>query len=200
MIADYYTRIPKKVRIAVFFAVIALISYFAFHSLITDTRIVPEEFLMAREEASVIAREIVGISNESAGNLAEISRLDQEEKYSEALALISEELERNRQAREKAIELSSQLELMAINIAGISPASASQVALQAVSSETALISRLITYNDYLNQLLEALRDKFMGYSNGNSIPELISKINEEVQAINDLDRKFNDLIKEFDSI
>jgi ABC-type transporter Mla subunit MlaD len=154
---------------------------------------------MARREASGIAQEVVSLSNQSTDNLAEISRLDQEKKYSEALDLISREIERNRQAREKAIKLSSQLELMAKNISGISPASASQVALQAVSSETTLISRLIEYNDYLNQLLEILREKFMGLSNGNSIPELISKINDEAKAINDLDKKFNDLIGDFDS-
>jgi hypothetical protein len=199
MIADYYAKIPKKARIAAFFAVIVLIGYFIFYFITADPKSVPEEFLMARREASAIAEEIVSLSSQSTGNLAEISRLDQEGKYSDALNLISEELERNRQAREKAIGLSSQLELMATNIAGISPASASQVALQAVSSETALISRLISYNDYLNQLLEILREKFMGLSNGNSIPELISKINDEAKAINDLDKKFNDLIEDFDS-
>jgi hypothetical protein len=199
MIADYYSKIPKKAKIAALFALIVLIGYFIFYFITVDPKSVPSEFLMARQEASAIAEEIVGLSSQSAGNLTEISRLDQEGKYSDALNLISEELERNRQAREKAIGLSSQLELMATNIAGISPASASQVALQAVSSETTLISRLITYNDYLNQLLEVLRDKFMGLSNGNSIPDLISKINNEATAINDLNKKFNDLIEDFDS-
>jgi predicted RND superfamily exporter protein len=199
MIADYYDKIPKRARIAVIFAAIVLVGYFIFHFASIDPKSVPEEFLMARQEASLIASEIVSLSDESAANLSDILRFDQEQKYSEALALISEELERNRQAREKAIGLSSQLEIMATNISGISPDSAGQAALQAVSSEAALISRLITYNDYLNQLLEALREKLTGISNGNSIPDLVSKINDEAKAINDLDKKFNDLIKEFDS-
>ncbi len=199
MIREFYNKISQRTKITAFFVVIILVVYFIFHFLTIDAKSIPDEFLMARQEASLIAEDIVNMANESAGNLSEISRLDQERKYAEALGLVSREIERNRQARERAISLSSQLEIMVKNIAGISPASASQVALQAVTSETTLISRLITYNDYLNQLLEALREKFIGNSNGNSIPELIFKINNEVVAINDLDKKFNDLIEEFDS-
>ena len=130
--------------------------------------------------------------------LNEIAELDKEGKYTEALVLISQELKRNRQAREKAIKLSVQLETMAKNLSQISPASASQVALQAISSETALISRLITYNEYLTQLLEVLREKFLGKSDGDKILELLVKINGEIQAINDLNRKFNEVMGEFD--
>jgi len=154
---------------------------------------------MARQEASVIASEIVSLSNESTNNLNEIAQLDKEKKYTEALLLVSRELERNRQAREKAIKLSVHLETMAKNLNQISPASASQLALQAISSETGLISRLITYNDYLTQLLEVLREKFLGKNIGNKIPELIAKINDEAQAINDLNQKFNEIMKEFDA-
>ena len=199
MIKEFYVKIPHRARITAIFIVIILVVYFVFRFLTIDAKSVPDEFLMARQQASGIAQEVVSLSNQSTDNLIEISKLDQERKYAEALNLISQEIERNRQAREKAINLSSQLEIMTKNIAGISPDSASQVAIQAVTSETILISRLITYNDYLNQLLEILRDKFMGANNGNSIPDLISKINNEAQAINDLDKKFNDLIEEFDS-
>ena len=199
MIKEFYVKIPHRARITAIFIVIILVVYFVFRFLTIDAKSVPDEFLMARQQASGIAEEVVSLSNQSTENLIKISQLDQERKYAEALGLVSQEIERNRQARGKAINLSSQLETMAKNIAGISPASAGQVALQAVSSETTLISRLIIYNDYLNQLLGILHDKFEGTNNGNSIPELISKINDEARAINDLDKKFNDLIGEFDS-
>ena len=199
MISEFYNKMSKKTKLAAFLIIVILVVYFIFHFLTIDAKSIPDDFLMARQEASLIAEDIVSMANESSGNLSEISRLDQEGKYAEALNLVSQEIERNRQAREKAISLSSQLEVMAKNIAGISPASAGQTALQAVTSETALISRLITYNEYLSQLLEVLRDKFTGANNGNSIPDLISKINDEVKSINDLNRKFNSLIKEFDS-
>ena len=198
MISNFYSKIPKRVRILILFIFIILLVYFVLRFLIVDVKNVPEDFLRARQEASLIAQDIVTISNESTNSLGEIVRLDKERKYTEALVLISKELERNRQARERAIKLSVQLETMAKNLAEISPASAGQKALEAISSETALISRLITYNDYLTQLLEILRGKFLGKTDGDRIAELITKINDEARAINDLNQKFNDTMNEFD--
>ncbi len=198
MISNFYSKIPQRVRILILFIFIILLAYFVLRFLVVDVKNVPEDFLRARQEASLIAQDIVTISNESTNSLGEIARLDKERKYTEALVLISKELERNRQARERAIKLSVQLETMARNLAQISPSSAGQKALEAISSETALISRLITYNDYLTQLLEILRGKFLGKNQGDKIPELIAQINGEIQAINDLNRKFNETMKEFD--
>jgi len=202
MITNFYFKIPKQFRLLILFIVVVffvLFIYFFLRFSAVEPKNIPGNFLMARQEASVIASEIVSLSNESTNNLNEIARLDKEKKYTEALLLVSRELERNRQAREKAIKLSVYLETMAKNLNQISPASASQLALQAISSETGLISRLITYNDYLTQLLEVLREKFLGKNIGNKIPELIAKINDEAQAINDLNQKFNEVMREFDS-
>ncbi|MBN2197767.1 hypothetical protein JW698_01015 [Candidatus Wolfebacteria bacterium] len=199
MISNFYSKTPKRIKLLILFIIIILIAYFVLRFLAIDLKEVPEEFLIARQEASIIASEIVAISSQSAGNFKEIARLDGEKKYNEALDLISQELERNKQAREKAIELSLQLEIMTNNLSQIFPSSASQIALGAITSETTLISRLITYNDYLNQLLEILGDKFLGNGNGDKIMELIEKINEEARAINELNDKFNEAMKEFDS-
>jgi hypothetical protein len=199
MLIDYYLRIPKRIRLLIVFLAIVLVAYFIVRFLSIETKNIPEDFLRARQEASLIAQEIVNLSNESVNKIDEIAKFDEEQKYTEALVMISQELERNRKAREKAVDLSVQLEAMAKNLAQISPASASQKALEAVSSETALISRLITYNDYLTQLLEVLRGKFLGKNSNDKIPELIQKLNNEAQAINDLNQKFNETMKEFDA-
>lgn len=159
---------------------------------------IPSDFLKARQEASLISRDIVAFSGESASKMNEIAELDRQNKHTEALAAISQEIERNKKAREKAIELSTRLETMVKNVNGISPDSMSQKALEALSFETTLINRLIIYNDYLLKLLEVLREKFLGRSGGDQVPELIAKVNEEARAINDLDRKFNEIMAEFD--
>ncbi|MEK7162729.1 MAG: hypothetical protein AAB696_00325 [Patescibacteria group bacterium] len=198
MISNFYFRISKKIKILIFFIVIILIAYFILRFLSVETKNIPSDFLVARQEASSIAQDIVLISGESTNKLDEIARLDKEREYTEALILISNELERNRQARENAIKLSAQLEIMARNLSKISPASAGQIALEAISSETALISRLINYNDYLFQLLEVLREKFLGKIDGDKVSELIFKINNEAKAINDLNQKFNKVMMEFD--
>ncbi|MEK9168387.1 MAG: hypothetical protein AAB698_01125 [Patescibacteria group bacterium] len=198
MIGNFYFKIPRRIRILIVFIIIIFIAYFILRFLSAEPRNIPSDFLIARQEASLIAQNIVSISNESTNKLNEIAQFDKNREYTEALILISQELERNREAREKAIKLSAQLEIMAKNLAKISPASAGQIALEAISSETALISRLITYNDYLTKLLEVLRNKFLEKQNGDQVPELISKINDEARAINDLNQKFNEVMKKFD--
>ncbi|MEE8131495.1 MAG: hypothetical protein V3T98_00350 [Candidatus Paceibacterota bacterium] len=200
MISNFYFKIPRRLRIFIIFILVVLAAYLIARIFFVEFKTVPNDFLRARQEASLIAKDIVGLSNESAGNLDKIYEFDKDGNYTEALNLLASELERNRQAREKAIKLSAQLEKMARAVPEISPASASQSAIQAISSETALISHLIAYNDYLFQLLEVLRSKFLGKTKNSSerISELINKINEEVQAINELDRKFNEIMEGFD--
>jgi len=180
---------------------IVFAAYFIIRVFLGEPKNIPREFLEARRQASVIAQEIVSLSNETENNLNEISRLSQEKKYADAVNLVVQEIEKNREAREKAIGLSVQLEKMTQNISQINPKSASQSALEAVSSEVALISRLINYNDYLVQLLEVLRAKFLGQEKNSDekIQELLEKINNEARAINDLDQKFNKIMNGFDS-
>jgi hypothetical protein len=198
MTLAFYSKIPRRIRLLIVFIFIILIAYFIVRFLFVDTKNIPVDFLQARQEASLIAQEIVNLSNDSGNTFDEIARFDKEQKYTEALVLISQELEHNRQARQKAINLSVQLEIMAKNLEKITPSSAGQKALEAISSETTLISRLIIYNDYLNQLLDVLREKFLGRNGGDKIMELIGSINDEARAINDLNQKFNRTMEEFD--
>lgn len=190
-------QIPKKIRIFIIFIIIIFLTYFAVR-LINPRPYTPPEFLKAKEEASLIAKDIVSISGKTAGNISQISNFDKEGKYTEALNLISEELTNNGKARSQAVNLSVQLEIMAKNLADISPASMGQTALQAISSETTLINRLINYNDYLIQLLGILQKRILGQGGSSvQISELIGKINNEAGTINDLDKNFNQLMTDF---
>ena len=202
-ITSLYFKVPRRLRFFIIFAILIIAAYLFFYLLAANSNVkkVPDEFLKARQEASLIALDIISFSNQTANNISKISELDKEAKYEDALNLIAQEIDHNRQAREGAIKLSAQLEKMAKNISGIEPPEAAQIALQAVGSETALISRLISYNDYLIQLLEVLRQKFSEEKNINGrIVELVGKINEESKTINDLDKNFNQLMAEFDKL
>ena len=200
MISNFYLKIPRRLRIFIIFILLILAAYLVARIFFIETKTVPDDFLRARKEASLISQDIIGFSNKSSDNLNKIFELDKKGNYVEALDLLAQEIENKRQARKRAIELSAQLEKMAKSVPEISPTSASQSAIQAISSETALISRLITYNDYLFQLSEVLRSKFLGQTKNSSerILELINKINEEVRVINELDRKFNEVMEDFD--
>ena len=148
MISELYLKIPRRIKILAIFLFIILLAFLFTRVLLVDSKIIPSDFLKARHQASLIAQEIVSLSNETTNNLNNISNLDKERKYKEALSIISQEIEHNRLAREKAVALSTQLETMTKNISGITPPDAGQKALEAVSSEVALISRLVNYNDY----------------------------------------------------
>ncbi|MBI4993352.1 hypothetical protein HZC33_00090 [Candidatus Wolfebacteria bacterium] len=201
MITNLYFRVPRRLKILAIFIILLLAAYFIVKIFIPEAKKVPPDFLKARQEASLIAGQIISISDNTARSIGQISDFDKNKQYEEALKLISQELVNNREAREKAINLSAQLEIMTKNISQITPISASQAALQAIGSETTLISRLITYNDYLVGLLEILQAKFLEKekdANGK-IPDLINKINGEAQAINSLDKNFNSLMIDFDN-
>lgn len=183
----------------ILFIVIISAAFLVFQFWFADVKNVPGDFLRARQEASFVASEIVAISNQSTNNLSQIAQLDKDGKYTEALILVSQELERNKEARDKAIKLSIQLETMTKNLSAISPASAGQIALEAITSETSLISKLIDYNDNLTKLLVVLQGKFLGRISGDGISALIAEINDDVRIINELNRKFNDIMKSFDN-
>lgn len=199
MAGNFY--IPRKLKIFIVFLLLISAAYLSVKFLFSDeVKRIPPDFLRARQEASLTAGQIIFISGQTAGHINQISDFDKNKQYEEALKLVSEELINNRKARDYAVSLSSQLEIMIKNIPDISPVKFGQIALEAISSETTLISRLITYNDYLVKLLEILQMKFLGKEkNANDkIMELIGNINKEAEAINSLNKNFNNLMAEFD--
>lgn len=168
-----------------------------------DTRqYIPPEFSEARLKGAELAKKIVELSGDSLANLEQIAEYDKQGNAPEALILISKEVIKNRETHEGAIRLSSQLERMARTVSDIKPAKARILATEAVSSEVALVSRLISYNDYLRQLFEILRDKFQsrGANPDGKVKGLIDKINEEARAINEFNQRFNGALAEFDNI
>ena len=168
------------------------------------SKYVPSEFTEARLKGAAIAQKILVFSNSALASLGKISEYDQNGETAEALILISRQLLENRANQEEAIKLATQLEKMARTLPSIKPASARQHATAAVSSEVALVSRLVSYNYYLKQLFEVLRAKFNNrysyYEADGQVELLIVKINEEAQAINGLNNRFSAALAELDKI
>ena len=166
------------------------------------TKRIPQDFSEARIKGAAIAKHIVDLSNTNISGLEEIAKYDKNGDVAQALILISQQLLKNRANQEEAVRLAGQLEKMALSLSSVKPAKAQRLATAAVTAEVALVSRLVNYNDYLKQLFEILRSKFDGsvsYSNGR-VEELIKKINEEMEVINDLDRRFNEALWELDNL
>ncbi len=163
---------------------------------------VPQDFIDARQNSINVSQIIVRLSADSLVDLSRLGLLDKEGKIKEALNLVNKAIENNRQAREQAVKLSDYLEVMSKNLPDLSPWRAKDLATEALGYEVSLINHLITYNDYLNQLLQVLQDKFNNRG-GNvevQISFLINRINEEGDSINILNRKFNDTMIKFDKL
>lgn len=198
MLKEAFLKMSNKTKLFIAILLLVLFAIFVGVYLFVDTAKIPKDFIAARDGAALMAKDIVAIYDESSKNIAEISRLSDESKYEEALNLIAQELNRNREARQKAVALSANLEIMIKNTSQIYPEELARKALEAASVETTLISRLISYNEYLNQLLEILRAKLLGQDRDSQqkIIELIAKINDEVRAVNDANFRFNSLMEE----
>lgn len=163
---------------------------------------VPREFFEARGKGAAISEAIVRLAFESADNLKEITILEKGKNYSEGLDRVLQEIARNEEAREQALALSAELERMATSISDVRPDKASDTALQAVILQSQIVQRLINYNNYLGQLLNALRSRLAdgAKSDGGSIASIIEAMNSEISSINTLNEQYKNLMAEFDKL
>ncbi len=179
-------------------AVVLLLRYVVF-----PAKFLPGEFTDARQKGSQVAGRIIELSRDNLALLNEVARYDRANDHPEALIAISNAIIQNRENQVEAIRLSEQLTAMAEQAPRIRPARGREIATEAVAAEVALVSRLIYYNSYLSQLFETLKVKFekpwVAYLDGQ-VNDLINKINDEAQAINELNKKFLALMVELDQI
>ncbi len=160
-----------------------------------------EDFSKARLQGALIAQQIVDLSNQSAQDLEKINQLDREKNFTEALNITNDLIKRSQQIRDLAVQLSQELERMTRALSDINSFEARQAALESISSRLALITRLVSYSNYLSQLLETLRDRFSGTTSGDQrVSQLVDQINAEVRAINNFNNEASRAMERFDKI
>jgi len=163
--------------------------------------VIPESFAEARMNGAVIADFLNEFSSSSVNTISEIEKKDKAGKYDEALNLTIQELERVEVARAKTIELLGELERMASSLPSVPNNDAQALGMQAITTEISLVDKLLNYNENTRALLDVLRKKFTSYTpeNFNAETEKITKeMNDNVIAINELNRKYQTLMGEFD--
>ncbi|MDO8443214.1 MAG: hypothetical protein Q7S81_03105 [bacterium] len=163
---------------------------------------VPENFIEARGRSAIIASELVSDLNISLlQSLPKISEEDKNGRFSSALGLVEQEIEKIQKVKDMASKLSIELTNMAQAIQGIKPVVARNLALEAVSQEVSMINHLLNYNNYFYSLLETLKLKFSGdiRYDSSDVQVLIENMNKEAKEINSINDSFNQKLKEFDS-
>jgi len=191
----------RRKKVILFFALLVIGGYLVVVLARSSDVSVPNEFSEARMNGALIARDIVDLSSQSVDDLKLINSLDKKGDFTAAIDVITQTVHTGWQIREKAIDLSRSLENMTNSLSGIKSTEARQLAFESISNRLALISRLVNYSTYLGQLLEVLRHRFTGdFSDGDQVPVIISKINEEIQAINEMNVAADKAIKKFDEL
>jgi len=160
----------------------------------------PQEFIDARIQGAMISQNIVNLSNQSVDDIGKINQLEKQGNFVEATNVTLETIQKSKEIRDQAVQLSNQVSKMTSSLSDIKSFEARQAALEAISNRLALISRLINYSDYLNQLLQALQAKFAGQPGNNNVELVISQINAEVTAINSFNNQATQAMNRFDAV
>ena len=201
MFFGWFKRLPKKIRrttwVVIGLMTLVLItylvlSYFGPH--------VPSDFTDARIAASANAKTIADTLKDSPQNLQKIQQLQEEWKDDQALTLLVAEFQKNQAARDASVQLAGELEKMAQSIPDIRPKKSAENALVAITSETQLIYKLISFNDDMSQLLKLMQDKITNKIYGvDKVNQMVDAINSDVDSINQLNGQFENYLKTFDS-
>ncbi len=156
-----------------------------------------QAFLNARSQGALISDSIVDLSNQISKDLARVNEYDTHGQPREALDLTLELRAKVQDVKSEATQLSEQLKDMVAGLDQIKDPEARQAALDAITSRMALISRLMSYGQYLDQLIEALSSHFTGNPDQN-VQFIISQINAEVTAVNNFNRQAHQAMERFD--
>lgn len=169
----------------------------------SQTAYVPQEFYDARGRAAEISSRIVELTGASVQTLRLISAADEEGNYKRGLSLVTEEVGRNNEIKNQAVKLSEEVKTMALNLGAVKPEKAASAGFQAATTGLELAQRLVSYNNYAQELLAVLQTRLK--SNGSPetkqrIEQIILKMNQEAETINNLNERYQEQIKEFDKL
>lgn len=189
----------KQLAVGVVFIGLILAGYFL-GTWRLDSSSPPAEFTSARLRGAVISQDIVNLSNEISEDLETINRLDNEGKFREALSAVVPLLEKTSNLKKKAADLSTELEKMTASLFKVKSQEAQRAAMESITNRMALISRLLSYSDYMSRLTETLRLRFIDASTSQSVAEIVRQINAEITAINNFNRAAGQAMDRFDAI
>lgn len=126
-------------------------------------------FRDARTQGALISDSIVNLSNQISTDLDTVNNYDQHGQAREALDLTLQLRTKVQDIKGEAAQLSEQLKNMVAGLENIKSPDARQAALEAITNRMALISRLMSYGQYLDQLIGVLSNHFTGTPDKSSV-------------------------------
>ncbi len=161
---------------------------------------VPKAFFAARLQAAGAASNVAVLINNSLTNLHRIEQFEQNNSNEQALELLAFEIDRKQEKQNAATVLAGDLENMAKAAMEINSSGARGLAIEAVTTGVSMVSRIISYNNSLDQLFSAIQTKIQSgfVPEGVNIRALLASINSDGQSINVLSNSFNETLQRFD--
>ncbi len=162
---------------------------------------VPRAFLDARIRAAGAANNMAVLINNSIGNLSQIEQFEKNKSYDQALALLRLEVSQKQEKQLAGVLLATNLEEMAKVATTITSGGARNLALEGVTTGVSMVSRMVSYNTTLDQIFALIEAKIedSGAPQEVGMRELISSINSDARAINELNNSFNETLKNLDA-
>ncbi len=201
----HFLRFFEKHRVLSVFLTILVIGIIILLSFVfssaSDRNTVPSEFIKARSNAADLSASIVSLLASTTEQIQEAKRLVENGNNARALSVVSGETDRNKNIREQSVQLALELEKMAKAIPDIRSDAAAQTALVATSKETALIGKLLSYTNELNDLLTALQSVIGSlHPDYSTVNETIASMNNAATEINALNDAYKQEMSAFDRI
>jgi hypothetical protein len=190
----------RRTKIITVFVIMVLMGTGIF-ALFEQQNQIPQDFVQARSQGAAIAANIVSISNQSVASLAQVNKLDEEGKYTDALTMTTDLVTQSQTLRDQAILLSTQIGTMTKALAKVNSFEAQQAAFQSIASQLAIITQLVNYSNDLDKLLLTLQSHFTGKAiQPNDVQGLVNQINLDVTAINSFNSQASQAMAQFDKI
>lgn len=160
----------------------------------------PPNFLISRQEASVISQNIVDLTNKTDGKIAEANAADLAGDKERAKVLVEDAQNMNKEAYQAASDLAAQLKILTESLATMNPSS-QRLAYEAVATEFSLVSEFIVYTQNLNGFLEKLLVSMETdvHVSKEDIASALQSTNDSAKKINSLNTEFNARMKALDN-
>lgn len=161
---------------------------------------IPRAFFAARLQAAGAANNLAVLINNSINNLQRIEQFENNNSNDQALSLLTFEIGQKQEKQNAAVLLASNLEDMAKAGLEITSGDARGLAIEAVTNGVSMVSRIVSYNNSMDQLFSAIQEKILHGTPpaGVTIRSLLASINSDAKAINELNTSFNAALKKFD--
>ena len=190
---------PKWAKISAVIGMV-LVAGFVIAKFELSSADVAPAFEQARMQGAIVSDTIVRLSNEISMDLTKVSELDLAGNPKDALSLTIEVQVKAKEVRVRANDLSEELKKMITSLDSIKSPAGKQAAMEAITNQMAIISRLISYSEYLEQLSQVLSNHFQEISDKRSVSVIISQVNAEVTAVNSFNKQAVQAMERFEAV